>query len=181
MDPSLFYEVIVPLIEVDKAIILGISTPVGDAFNFFTRMIDLEYPGTNDKVFSSIVIELACARCKRMKRAGDCRHMLRLLPAWKGAEKFELAKLIYGDAQDETRQRESLGIATGCRDSTFEISWIKRFSRRNPWANFSSEYAPKQIFLGVDPNAGGTSQMAIVSMARVLDNLVVSFCTHFFL
>ena len=174
MDPSLFFEVIVPLIEVNKAIILGISTPVGDAFNFFARMIDLSYPGTPDRVFSSIIIELACARCKRMKRAGDCRHMLRMLPSWKGAEKFELAKLIYGDAQDETRQRESLGIAAGCKDTTFEASWIKRFAKRSPWSNFSPEYQPQQIFIGIDPNAGGTSQMAIVSMTRILDELVVS-------
>lgn len=174
MDPALFFEVIVPLIEVNKAIILGISTPVGDAYNFFSRMIELEYPGTNDKVFSSIVIELACERCKRMKRAGECRHMLRLLPSWKGAEKFELAKLIYGDAQDDTRQRESLGIAAGCKDTTFEHKWIKALSKRHPWSNFSEEFIPTHIFMGVDPNAGGTSQMAIVSVAMVLDYMIVS-------
>lgn len=173
MDPSLFFEVIVPLIEVNKALILGISTPVGDAFNFFSRMINLVNPGTTDPIFESIVIELACARCKRMNRAGECRHMLRELPSWKGAEKFELAKLIYGDAQDDTRQRESLGIAAGCKDATFEIKWIKRLSKRNTWQNFSPEYMPSHIFIGIDPNAGGSSQMAIISVAMVLDQLVV--------
>jgi len=95
MDPKVFFEVVLPLVEVDSAVIIGISTPVSDHYNFFDRIIKLNYPGTTDPVFASCKVELVCAACKRKKRMDNCRHKLWALPSWKGRDKFELAKLIY--------------------------------------------------------------------------------------
>ena len=39
MPLSVFYEIVVPLLEMEKSVLLMISTPV-DSFNFFSQVID---------------------------------------------------------------------------------------------------------------------------------------------
>jgi hypothetical protein len=173
IDPELFYEVILPLIGVNRTRILGISTPTGESHNFFQRMIELRYPNTDDPVFKTIIVELVCKRCKRLKLYHSCRHMMHKSPPWKGSEKMEITKLIYGDDKEDTRARESLGIALGDRDVIFEEEWVTRFRKRVLWNNYEPQYRPKVIFMACDPNAGGTSHMSLVSMAFMMDLLVV--------
>lgn len=174
--PELFYEVILPLIGVNRARILGISTPTGDTHNFFQRMLELRYPNTDDPVFASFILELVCKRCKRLKLYDSCRHMEHKQPQWKGSAKMEVMKLIYGNENSDIRARESLGVALSDRDAIFEEEWVKRLERRILWDNYAAIYKPKIIFMGCDPNAGGSSHMAIVSTAYILSMLVV--CTH---
>jgi len=75
MQDKMFHEVIIPLLGMENAKLLGISTPSPDEYNFFTHMLTLKYPGTDRHVFGNLVIDLACDDCKRRNRAVDCRHL----------------------------------------------------------------------------------------------------------
>lgn len=174
IDPVLFYEVILPLIGVSRTRIIGISTPTKDRFNFFHRMIQLRYPGTDDPVFKTYMVEMVCKYCKRMGQHSSCRHELHKLPEWKSASKLEIIKLIYGPDREDMEARENLGLMLGDQDSIFDDAWLARLERRVLWNNFNPSYRPKVIFTMCDPNAGGRSQMAIISMAYILEMLVVS-------
>jgi hypothetical protein len=174
IDPELFYEVILPLIGVTRTRILGISTPSRDTFNFFHRMTQLCYPGTNDHVFKTHSVELVCKYCKRLKQFNSCRHELHKLPEWKSASKLEVIKLIYGPERQEMEARENLGMMLADRDCVFEQQWLEALGKRVRWNNQSTAYAPKIIFTACDPNAGGDSQMALVSVAYIMGMLVVS-------
>lgn len=180
IDPDLFYEVILPLIGVNRTRIIGISTPTGETHNFFHRMIELRYPGTDDPVFNSFIVELVCKRCKRLKLYHSCRHMMHKLPVWKGPAKMEITKLLYGPDKEDVRARESLGIALGSRDVIFQEEWVRRFRRRVLWSRHDPQYRPPVIFMACDPNAGGSSHMALVSMCYILDSLVVSLVCIFY-
>lgn len=173
--PDLFYEVILPLIGVSRTRIIGISTPTKDRFNFFHRMIHLRYPGTDDPVFKTYLVEVVCKYCKRTKQHSSCRHELHKLPDWKSASKLEIIKLIYGPDREDMEARENLGMMLGDRDNIFEEAWLADLERRQRWENMSPAHRPSVIFMTVDPNAGGGSQMAIVSVAYIMEMLVVSF------
>jgi hypothetical protein len=175
IDPELFYEVILPLVGVTRTRILGISTPSRDTFNFFHRMTQLCYPGTEDHVFKTHAVELVCKYCKRLKLFSSCRHELHKLPEWKSASKLDLIKLIYGPERQEMEARENLGMMLADKDCIFEQAWLEGLAKRTRWCNQSSAYMPRIIFTAVDPNAGGESQMAIVSVAYIMGMLVVSF------
>lgn len=171
---ELFFEVLVPLLEVNTTRILGISTPTGHRHNLFTRLLNLKYPGTNVHVLAKFEVELVCSMCKRNGHYNTCKHMDYLMPEWKGGAKKDVVKLIYGEEEEDTRIRESLGVALGDQDSIFEEKWITSLSKRIRWVNSSPSYAPSVVFMGCDPNAGGTSHMAIVSIAYICNMLVVS-------
>lgn len=171
---ELFFQVILPLIEVNTTRIVGISTPSGNRHNLFTRLIKLRYPGTDIPLFASFQVELVCDMCKRNGHYNTCKHMDHLMPPWKGSSKKEVAKLIYGEEEEDTRVTESLGVALGDQDCIFEQSWIRTLSRKIRWANDSPVYMPKVIFMACDPNSGGSSHMALVSIAFIANRFVVS-------
>lgn len=172
--PDLFYEVILPLIGVSRTRIIGISTPTKDRFNFFHRMINLRYPGTDDPVFKTYIVEVVCKYCKRTKQHNSCRHELHKLPDWKSASKLEIIKLIYGPDREDMEARENLGMMLADRDNIFDEEWLANLEKRQRWENFSPEFRPQVIFMAVDPNAGGSSQLAIVSGAFIMNMFVVS-------
>jgi hypothetical protein len=184
MDPKVFFDVVMPLVEVDSAVIIGISTPVSDTYNFFDRIIKLNHPGTQDPIFASTKVELVCNACKRNKNVDNCRHKLWALPSWKGKEKFELAKLIYeGVDREETRQRESLGLALTDSNLVFDQTQVEAFMKRSLFKYLRPTFQPTHLFMVVDPNAGSSgeshSHMAIVTLAYICDQLVVSLKSLF--
>jgi hypothetical protein len=174
MDPKVFFDVVMPLIEVDSSVIIGISTPVSDQYNFFDQIIKLNHPGTQDPIFASTIVEMVCSACKRNKTIDNCRHKMWALPSWKGKEKFELAKLIFeGVGREETRQRESLGLSIGDGNLVFDPAIVKAFVKRSTFHDFRPTARPTHLFMGVDPNAGGENHMAIVTLAYMYDRVVV--------
>ena len=174
MHRRMFDEVVIPLLGMKRTKLLGISTPSPDEFNFFSRMLTLKYPGTEDYVFGNLIIDLACDDCKRRGRAVDCKHMAGLIPHWKGERKFNLAAQLYGDMNSDVHMRESMGILTSADDKLFDRKWIEKLQKRCVWDRKDRSCQPSHIFMSVDPNAGGSSQMAIISMAWVHKVYMVS-------
>lgn len=167
MSPSVFFEVVVPLLEMDTTSLIAISTPE-DSLNFYSEMFNLKGADGRD-LFNQIKIGLACEKCIKMGKATECTHMKDIIPPWKSAAKFSMVEAIYGDRKD-LLARESMGQITSDQSSVFSDKLIYKFMKRDSYvlqnpANF--------VFLGVDPNGGGSSEMAIVSMTMERNNVVV--------
>jgi hypothetical protein len=174
MNKQMFEQVVIPLLGMKKTKLFGITTPSHDEHNFFSRMLVLKDPSTDKNIFGVLIVDLACDECKKKNRAIHCRHMQNLLPHWKGSEKFELTSLMYGEGGSDTHLRESMGILTSADDKLFERSLINKLKNRPTWENVSSWYKPTHIFMAIDPNAGGSSDMAIMSIAFVSGIYLVS-------
>ena len=106
MDLKVFYEVVIPLLEMEQAILIMISTPV-DSVNFYTILLYLEDPDTGKRVFDVYEVDLVCDKCKRTNHPTKCRHMLKYLPSWKDSSKLDIVAMILKD-RETTLLRESM-------------------------------------------------------------------------
>lgn len=164
---DVFFEVIVPLLEMSTTALIAISTPL-DGLNFYSELFDLKGP-TGDSIFNTLKIGLVCERCQKLNQASTCTHMKHLIPSWKSASKYDMVKAVYGDRKD-LLARESQGQITSDAASVFSQECIDKFYKR---PLFQSLNKPDFIFLGVDPNGGGSSELALISMAMQANNIVI--------
>jgi hypothetical protein len=51
-------------------------------------------PSTNEPMFTSFSVELACEACKEAGKATECKHMLHLVPTWQSSSKHIKLKTI---------------------------------------------------------------------------------------
>jgi hypothetical protein len=86
-------QVVVPLLEMGDSVLIMISTPV-DSFNFYTELMELRDPSTNERILHGYVEELICPKCKETEHPEDCRHYLFKIPPWKSAAKLDIVKQI---------------------------------------------------------------------------------------
>jgi hypothetical protein len=170
---DVFFEVIVPLLEMDTTALIAISTPL-DGMNFYSEMFDLK-GGDGLPLFNQLKIGMSCEKCQKLGKAAECTHMASVVPPWKSAAKFDMVKAIYGDRKD-ILARESMGQITNDAASVFSQGMVEKLLAKQQWQMQND--AP-YVFLGVDPNGGGDSQMAIVTMVMELNNLIFTgFETH---
>lgn len=125
-----------------------------------------KHPGSDRKIFGTVDFKLYCDECKK-RRLTSCAHRRDLQPAWKGVTKFEIAEILYGDDYKAYHMRETMGATANDDNRLFDESWINLLERRPLWERKTRDCRPSHIYLSVDPNAGGTSRMAIISMAYV--------------
>ena len=111
---------------------------------------------------------MSCEKCQRLGKAAECTHMASVIPPWKSQAKFDMVKSIYGDRKD-LLARESMGQITNDAASVFSQGMVEKMLKKSPWV---MKNKAKFVFLGVDPNGGGDSQMAIVTMVMEMNNLV---------
>lgn len=83
-----------------------ISTPV-DSFNFYTTLLNLRDPDTQQRMFLVFEVEMICGRCAKKAKSEQCRHNLRFLPPWKSTQKKDLVAQIMKD-NISILKRESL-------------------------------------------------------------------------
>jgi len=170
---DVFFEVIVPLLEMDTTALIAISTPL-DGMNFYSEMFELK-GGDGKPLFNQLRIGMSCEKCQKAGKAADCTHMASVVPPWKSAAKFDMVKAIYGDRKD-ILARESMGQITNDAASIFSQGMVEKMLAKQPWVMKSGA---KYVFLGVDPNGGGDSQMAIVTMVMEMNNIIFTgFETH---
>jgi len=170
---EMFYEVIVPLIGMEDAVLVMISTPV-DSFNFFTKLMNMRDPDTGDPLFLLVDMELSCARCKKRDPL-KCTHRLKLLPPWKSEDKNKIMKVIMQD-QLTILVRENMGIVTDEGNSLIPSNAIDRWLDAPRFVPEKFTTAPILV-LTVDPNGGGAgtgSEMAICTVAIMYGSRVVS-------
>jgi hypothetical protein len=170
-------EVIVPLLGRDKAVLIGISTPV-DSFNFFSKLILKVHPKTGQPLFLLAIIELACKRCKDNGRAVTCRHLMKYLPPWKSRDNQDVTDVMLSD-QPTTILRETMGVTSNEGNSFIEKKHLDRWFAQERYKPKPSEHA-HTVLVVIDPNATDSataSEMAIVTFAMKWNgNFVSSPC-----
>jgi len=167
MPIKMFHEVIVPLLELETTALICISTPQ-DSSNFYSMMFEMVDAG-GEKLFNQIQIQMVCEDCKLSAHPEKCTHMKHLLPKWKSGGKQDMVRQIYGDNSADML-RESMGVTTNDSCAVFQDSWLNVFTSRSVYTPVNT---PSFIFCACDPNGGGSSQMAIVSLFQDANNFAV--------
>ena len=80
-----------------------------------------------------------------------------------------MVRLIYGDNSADML-RESMGVTTNDTSSIFQENWLNAFTAR---PEYSPSCPPVVIYVACDPNGGGSSQMAIVSLYQDRNNFAI--------
>ena len=143
----------------DSTALICISTPQ-DSLNFYSEMFDMKGPD-GAALFRNIQVGLACEACLAAGKGGDCPHNVDEIPPWKSKDKFDFVKALYGDRKD-LLLRESVGTITEDQSSLFTMPWVESMMSSNVTLNHS---LVPYIIVACDPNGGGDSQMALVSVA----------------
>ena len=63
LDLAVFYEIVVPLLEMDSTALIAISTP-SDSLNFYSEMFELK-DAQGDPFFRTISVNLVCEACRK--------------------------------------------------------------------------------------------------------------------
>jgi hypothetical protein len=167
MPIKMFHEVIVPLLELETTALICISTPQ-DSSNFYSMMFEM-VDQAGEKLFNQIEVSMVCEDCKVGPHPENCTHMKHLLPKWKSGGKQDMVRQIYGDNSADML-RESMGVTTNDSSCVFDDKWLNVFASR---PTYTPANTPQYIFVAVDPNGGGDSQMAIVSLYMDANNFAV--------
>ena len=153
---SVFFEVIVPLLEVENTGMIAISTPQ-DSLNLYSELFELK-DEKGQPLFDQIKLSLACEKCQREGRAASCTHNRHLIPPWKSNRSNDMVRAIYG-ARTDLMERESLGVISQDQTSVFPEHMVGRVFHRR----VAPPVAPTHVYCAIDPNGGGASRMSIVS------------------
>tara|TARA_B110001452_G_C15241783_1_gene430104 strand:- start:15964 stop:17517 length:1554 start_codon:yes stop_codon:yes gene_type:complete len=167
LDLQVFFEIVVPLLEMATTALIAISTPQ-DKLNFYSEMFELR-DNTGELFFRTIRVSLVCAKCQAAGKGADCTHKQDMIPPWKSVAKLDMVRALYAD-QGDLMQRESMGAITDDAKSLFESNLVTTFLKEKSFVLTSK---PDYIFMAMDPNGGGTSHMAIVSVVFDSENVVV--------
>jgi len=155
----IIYEVVLPLIAVDTTALIGISTPPKDPNNYYSKLFDLK--GLDDKPMFDII-----------EVQHDPNASTDEISPWKSSEKIELIQKLYAMRKGDY-EREMLGVRTVENDSVFHSEWITTFLDHR----CIIKSCVKRIYIGIDPNGGGTSKMCAISVALVRGVFIVLHIT----
>ena len=173
MDLGVFYEVIVPLMEMRGAATICISTPIS-SWNFYTELTELR-DDRGELLFNVIKVGIVCHRCLGTDQEDMCTHPSADKPDWK-LETSEKMRAIYGHRKT-LLMREVMGKVTDAENLAFEVRDLKAFFAAKPVAEPHSPVT--RVFVAVDPTGGageesGTgSETAVVSFFFDGMNVVV--------
>ena len=95
MDTAVFYEVVVPLLELDRTALICIST-ILDPCNYYSKLLELK-DENGDSFFQVHRFTLACNLCIEAGTPEACTHMFRELPPWQSARKHRKIRAMMAD------------------------------------------------------------------------------------
>lgn len=167
LDLQVFFEIVVPLLEMATTALIAISTPQ-DKLNFYSEMFELK-DHTGQPFFRTIRVSLVCEKCREAGVGAQCTHKQDLIPPWKSAAKLDMVRALYAE-QGDLMQRESMGAITDDAKSLFSSQVVTSFMKEAP---VEIMFEPSYVFMALDPNGGGASQMAVVSIVLHERKLIV--------
>ena len=109
VDPGFFYETVAPLLLVGVTSLICISTLTSD-INFYTRLFKIRDQVTSLPIFAQLQVTLACEQCKEDGKAGQCKHMLHLVPQWQSSARHERLRAVMCDRPDLIQSELSVCI-----------------------------------------------------------------------
>ena len=175
MDPELFFNVILPIMEIAVTALIMISTLVS-IWNYLCDLMKITFAGSKETVFNVLQQTLVCDRCMEKGRATSCIHKRHELPPFKNAGKATIVQLIYGRRRLELYKREALGIVSEGGGGYIFQSWLDAFREKEyfDWRKTNTP-KPKYVFVCVDPNASGSNHTGVVIFSIIYTEIVVSF------
>jgi len=108
MDLGVFYEVVMPIMEMDEACIIFITTPLGQ-FNFHSGFSQLR-DSKGRKIINCIKVGLICKKCMEADHPEQCPHMKGRRPSWKSEDKFKNFVSVIMKDQVTLLRREALYV-----------------------------------------------------------------------
>ena len=66
----------------------------------FPGHLTLSTKKTQEPIFKTFSVELACSKCKEDGKATECKHMLHLVPSWQSSDKHVRLKTVMQDRPD---------------------------------------------------------------------------------
>ena len=155
MPARVWLEVILPLLQIDDAYIIGISTVQGES-NFMSKYLKQknEFGGSFFRVFQFLGV---CLACQNAGLINSCTHLDHLRPSWHSPQKLKRIKLLMAGNEDLAGQ-ELMGISTSENKRAFPVRKINQLfeASRTPVPGFI-----QFIFVAIDPCGSGNSNLAI--------------------
>lgn len=200
MDLSVFYEIVVPLLEMAKSVLIMISTPV-DSFNFYSELCELRDPSSGQRILQVFEVELVCAKCKQSEHPEQCHHNDKYVPEWKSVARRGLVAQMMKN-QPSTLMRESMyvahkplpflpfnpflcfrGVITDSGNPLMGKELIREWNELEP-LDIDRARLPKSIVVALDPNTSskdGACDMAIASVCINRGHVVVRGVVFYYL
>lgn len=105
MDMWVFFEVVVPLLELENTCLIAVTTVLDDD-NFYSKLLDIK--DENGKpLFHYLNFQLGCNRRKCKLNPAKCFHNIGMIPPWHSKRKHKKARLLLSEHQD-LMQRETM-------------------------------------------------------------------------
>lgn len=120
-------------------------------------------------LFNVLSVGLTCKKCKLLKK--PCTCLLYLRPVWLPDYLLRKQDAIM-EGQDELREMETRGGIPAGTGELLSHDIIEDMKRRPRFVVPPGR--PKIIFVGIDPNCGGSSDFVINSVASIHGVTVVS-------
>jgi len=170
MHALLFFETIIPLLEMMiVTCLIAISTPLNE-FNFFSKLLTL-HDDLGEPFFDVIHIGLVCEDCMKLESYNDqlkCTHKKDTLPPWKSAARNERFKgLFIATGNASLGLRENAGVVANDHKTVFARKQFEGLLN-DPKPPHLIDLARLLIeipllWIMCDPDADGPGEMAIVS------------------
>jgi hypothetical protein len=164
INEKIFYDVIVPLLGVKDTVLIGISTPPKDGFNYYLGLFDCN-DANGEPIFKIEKVELQCKECQE-KQQSKCPHIKVPEPKWKTSSRKDIQKRIYAKNPDVFR-REVEGLAVSVDTYVFHGQNIDALMRqaKGQTSPLSNADLVNFVFIGIDPSGGGNgSDTAFVAL-----------------
>lgn len=178
MDLRIWYEVILPLLEVLGTALICITTPQ-ERFNFFSDVLALRN-AKGQPLLRQLRISQSCKACSNAGTASTCMHPAANRPQWKPDQHLNKVSALYG-ANRGHFEREIMGMISSDDNAVFRPEKLDRwFKKRQPYIE-PHEFIDT-VYMCFDPNGGFSadsassagSAAAIVSCFLQAGNMVVS-------
>lgn len=155
MPSRVWYEVILPLLQIDDAYIIGISTIQGET-NFMSKYLKQknEFGESFFRVFQFFGV---CLPCRQAGLAQSCTHLNHLRPSWHSSQKLKHVKLLM-EGNEELAMQELAGVSSAENKRAFPSRKVQRLFELEKLKvpNFI-----QFIFVAIDPCGSGNSNLAI--------------------
>ena len=163
IDPKVWYETMIPLIENGKCATILISSPA-DSSNYVSNILVMR--GADGALSNNVVdMDMVCKRCRDDERPEACRHNMKYYPPGKDSSKQDFISGLYGDRK-RTFLRESLGSRIEANDSMFARESIDFLFNVNEF-RVPDHFRFDDIVMVCDPNAhnsAASSEMFLIAI-----------------
>lgn len=164
---QVFYEVILPLMQLSDAYLIGIST-IKDESNFMTKYIR-QKDQFGESFFKVFQFYGSCEDCRNAGTAFSCCHLDHMKPSWHSSAKTKRIKLIM-EGNEELAMQELMGISSSKNKRAFLSADIRKLFLK---PSIELPGYIQYVFVSVDPCGSGSSNFAICSAYQKTGELVI--------